>query len=36
MFKINPLTSQPIPTKFGVATIQNPARNVGYIRIISL
>jgi hypothetical protein len=36
MFKINSLTPQPIPTKFDVATIQNPARNIGYIRIISL
>jgi hypothetical protein len=28
MFKINSLTPQPIPTKFGVATIQNPATNI--------
>jgi hypothetical protein len=33
MFKINSLTPLPIPTKFGVATIQNPATNIGYIRI---
>jgi hypothetical protein len=33
MFEINSLTPQPIPTKFCVATIQNPARNIGYIRI---
>jgi hypothetical protein len=30
MFKINSLTPKPIPTKFGVATIQNPATNIGY------
>jgi hypothetical protein len=28
MFKINSLTPQPISTKFGVATIQNPATNI--------
>jgi hypothetical protein len=28
MFKINSLTPQPIPTKFCVATIQNPATNI--------
>jgi hypothetical protein len=33
MFEINSLTPQPIQTKFGVATIQNPAENIGYIRI---
>jgi hypothetical protein len=33
MFKINSLTPELIPTKFCVATIQNPARNIGYIRI---
>jgi hypothetical protein len=27
MFKINSLTPEPIPIKFGVATIQNPATN---------
>jgi hypothetical protein len=33
MFNINSLTPYLIQTKFGVATIQNPARNIGYIRI---
>jgi hypothetical protein len=28
MFKINSLTPYPIPTKFGVATNQNPATNI--------
>jgi hypothetical protein len=28
MFEINPLTPQPIPTKFCVATIHNPATNI--------
>jgi hypothetical protein len=28
MFKINSLTPWPIPTKFGVVTIQNPATNI--------
>jgi hypothetical protein len=33
MFEINSLTPQPIQTKFCVATIQNTAENIGYIRI---
>jgi hypothetical protein len=33
MYKINSLTPKPIQTKFGVATIRNPAENIGYIRI---
>jgi hypothetical protein len=36
MFEINSLTPQSIQTKFGVATIQNPAENIGYIGILSL
>jgi hypothetical protein len=36
MFEINSLNPQPIQIKFGVATIRNPAENIGYIRILSL
>jgi hypothetical protein len=33
MFKINSLTPQPITTKFGVVTIHNQTKNIGYKRI---